>query len=37
MLLASRIVLREHREITAVAITYGLFISAMLMLFWVIA
>jgi hypothetical protein len=37
MLLASRFVLREHQEIAAVAITYGLFIIAMLMLSWVIA
>ncbi len=37
MLLASRTVLQEHREIAAVAITYGLFIGAILMLAWAIA
>ncbi|GJD97728.1 hypothetical protein [Methylobacterium iners] len=37
MLLASRTVLQEHREIAAVAITYGMFIGAILMLAWAIA
>ena len=37
MLLASRTVLHRHREIAAVAITYGIFIAMLLMLSWAIA
>lgn len=34
MLLASRTVFQQHREITAVVITYGIFLSAITVLAW---
>jgi hypothetical protein len=34
MLLASRSVLQQHREVAAVLITYGMFLSAVLGLAW---
>ena len=37
MLLASRTVLQQHGEVAAVAITYGVFIGAILTLAWAIA
>jgi len=37
MLLASRAVLHQHREIAAVMITYGAFLGGILALAWVIA
>lgn len=37
MLLASRTVLQQHREIAAVLITYGVFLSVILLLAWAIA
>ena len=37
MLLASRSVLHQHREVAAVLLTYGVFLSGTLALAWVIA
>ena len=37
MLLASKATLQQHREITAVVITYGVFIAGVLTLAWAIA
>jgi hypothetical protein len=37
MLIASRTVLQHHREIVAVAATYGMFLGGILLLAWVIA
>jgi hypothetical protein len=36
MLIASRVVLHQHREIAAVLMTYGAFLGGILMLAWVI-
>ena len=37
MLLVSKATLQQHREVTAVVITYGVFVACVLMLAWVIA
>jgi hypothetical protein len=37
MLIASRTVLQQHREIAALAVTYGMFLSGILVLAWAIA
>ena len=37
MLIASRTLLHEHREIAAIAITYGLFATGTMLLAWVVA
>ena len=37
MLLASRIVLHQHREVAAVMVTYGAFLGGILALAWAIA
>lgn len=37
MLIASRAVLRQHREITAVFVTYGMFLGGVLGLAWAIS
>ena len=37
MLIASRTVLRQHREIVAVVATYGVFLGGILILAWTIA
>jgi hypothetical protein len=37
MLIVSRTLLHEHREIAAIAITYGLFAVGTLLLTWTIA
>ena len=37
MLLVSKAALQQHREITAVVITYGVFVATVLMLAWAIA
>lgn len=37
MLIASRTVLQQHREIAAVVATYGMFLSGILLLAWTIA
>lgn len=37
MLIASRTVLRQHREIAAVVATYGVFLGGILILAWTIA
>jgi hypothetical protein len=37
MLIASRSVLQQHREVAAVMATYGMFLSGILVLAWAIA
>jgi hypothetical protein len=37
MLLASRSVLQQHREVAAVMATYGVFLGGILVLAWVIS
>lgn len=37
MLIASRTVLQQHREIAAVVATYGMFLGGILVLAWTIA
>jgi hypothetical protein len=37
MLLASRFILVQHREVSAVLLTYGLFLGGIMALAWVIA
>jgi hypothetical protein len=37
MLIASRSVLQQHREVAAVMATYGMFLGGILMLAWVIS
>jgi hypothetical protein len=37
MLIASRSILQQHREVAAVMATYGMFLSGILVLAWVIA
>jgi hypothetical protein len=37
MLIASRSVLQQHREVAAVLATYGMFLSGFLTLAWAIA
>ena len=37
MLIASRSVLQQHREVAAVLATYGLFVIGVLVLAWIIA
>jgi hypothetical protein len=37
MLLASRSILVQHREIAAVMATYGMFLGGILMIAWVIS
>ena len=37
MLIASRTVLQQHREVAAVLATYGMFLGGILMLAWAIA
>jgi len=37
MLLASRSILVQHREVSAVLLTYGLFLGGVLALAWMIA
>jgi hypothetical protein len=37
MLIASRSVLRQHREVAAVMATYGMFLGGILVLAWVIS
>ncbi len=37
MILASRNLVHDHREIAAIAITYGIFLSGILLLTWAMA
>jgi hypothetical protein len=37
MLIASRSVLQQHREVAAVMATYGMFLGGILVLAWVIS
>lgn len=37
MILASRNIVNEHREIAAIAITYGIFLSGIMILTWTMA
>lgn len=37
MILVSRNLVQDHREIVAIAMTYGIFLSGMLLLTWTVA